>query len=345
MSFRAAMVHAPALFSALWMVNITTRVPYQPMTLSVAPALSTVAMGARNCPDNTANKVFLLNLASGAGEGGEQGVSQICLAPNGKDHTSVAGVGWSNVPKQDATNVVGPNGYHATEPAEPSFGIPSAITNDGALSAYLIEPNPDEKHINNRSAALQLVCATKNGTSSKSEECYRLRLDGNGAFDPWSVSTAAHSGASGAFTVAATMGLTSNVVDFDPATKKGSIVWSKQADPGAFAESAVAVSSDGSAFAVTNGGSTVDVWGRGEANGQSPGSTKFSLLGNIPAPDGLQPMSTFFSREEPLAAVSTGTASEPFLAVAWVDASGKNHPSLSLSVCPETNNRHQSLRV
>jgi len=129
-----------------------------------------------------------------------------------------------------------------------------------ALSALLFEPEPDEAHLNNRSAVLSLVNAS-------GAECHRLLVEGQGAYDPWSVAVAPSRGPQG-YTVAAIMGVSSVVLDFDVQTGAAHTLWSTRIAPGAYSEVGVAVGRAGASFAITHNaeadGASVDVYGRRE---------------------------------------------------------------------------------
>ena len=63
---------------------------------------------------------------------------------------------------------------------QPPPQVPTAIAHDGSLSAYLLEPNPDLAHLNNRSAELTLV-------DSSRRTLFQFNVTGQMSYDPQSV--------------------------------------------------------------------------------------------------------------------------------------------------------------
>ena len=300
-----SVLSAASVATPLWTYNVSS--PLTPISLGVSIAHSVVILGARDCPDNNVNALMHLDLKSGVKRSSPaQTISQIALAPDGPyPGGNLAGIGWR---KAAATmEAVGPGGYSARLRAEPPFGLAAAITSDGALSALLFEPEPDEAHLNNRSAVLSLVNAS-------GAECHRLLVEGQGAYDPWSVAVAPSRGPQG-YTVAAIMGVSSVVLDFDVQTGAAHTLWSTRIAPGAYSEVGVAVGRAGASFAITHNaeadGASVDVYGRREG--------AMRLLARLTPPKpALSPQALAMAMDVDV------------LVVAWTDQTGKPLPRRSL---------------
>ena len=147
----------------------------------------------------------------------------------------------------------------------------------------MLEPTPDDKHLNNRSGVLQLYLNSKPGAGAGAGAgapplVYSLAVDGNGAADPQSVAVSAYGDGAGRYTAAALIGFHTVVVDFDAKTSTGTVVYNKVQPGGGDPEIAVAVSADGNHYAVTNE-AQVDVFVR------DPAAQRFRLLGSINAPE------------------------------------------------------------
>lgn len=239
------------LVTPLWTSNLSA--PWTPMSQGVSTSLSAMVVGARDCPHNTQNNLFTLDIQTGVATKATAPISQIGFSPRAADlESSVAGVGWRG--SSGRIDFVGPGGYQASMKGEPSFGIPAAITADGALAAFLFEPTPDVAHVNNRTGTLALVNAS-------GVVAFHEAVEGQGSIDPWSVALSPQPSKQGFFTVVAIMGSISKAIDFDPATGTIDIVWTKP-KIGPYAENAVAVSRDGSMFAITRASLSVEVYRR-----------------------------------------------------------------------------------
>ena len=66
-------------FSALWATNVTA--PYDPLSLAISLKHGVVAVGGRDCPDNSENSLFYYDVQKGKSAGPSvPGLSQIKLA-------------------------------------------------------------------------------------------------------------------------------------------------------------------------------------------------------------------------------------------------------------------------
>ena len=159
----------------LWVANITA--PFEPLSLGLSPHSGEVIVGGRDCPENTNSTLFTYDLHKGSLKRELTGLSQASVARGGDG--IFAGVGWNK--EQHYTNLRGPGGYALRYDGEPSEMLPTAISHDGTLAAYLLEPNPDMAHINNRSGTLALI----DGDTGKLS--FEYNVTGQGSFDPQSV--------------------------------------------------------------------------------------------------------------------------------------------------------------
>jgi hypothetical protein len=293
-----------AVVMTMWTINVS--VPYQPMSLQISPHLNVVSVGARNCPDNTKSKLFFYGLQNGKIQGSINGISQAALARQALSMTaSIAGVGWNK--ELGVTDVYGPGNFVKSFYGEPSMQIPTAISHDGLVSAYLTEPKPDDKHINNRTATLTIV----DGKTGK--PTYQLNVSGQEACDPQSVAMSSFSSSSNSnlYTIGAVLGSINYIIDYDTIQKKGTVVWSSNC-----LEVDVTISGRGNYFAITSGcGKNVKIYGR-DSSFNNSFNNSFSLISTIQSPGKfgiLQPMVLTFDRH---------ILKSSFLAIVWGDATG-----------------------
>ena len=174
--------------------------------------------------------------------------------------------------------------------------VPAAISSTGTVSAYLWEPEPDEKHLNNRTATLSVV-------GSDHAITYQYNVTGQNEFDPQSIAMSSTLSNSSTYTVGAVMGSINHVFDYNVHTQQGTVVWSSDG-----LETDVAVSGQGNYFAITSqGGNRVSVYERN--------SKGFAIIDTIDPPtSSVQPMTLVFDRNE--------DDRLPFLVVAWTDQDG-----------------------
>ena len=287
-------------FSALWATNVTA--PYDPLSHAISLKHGVVAVGGRDCPDNSENSLFYYDVQKGKSAGPSvPGLSQIKLAVDAETLV-VAGMGWNKL--KGTTFLGGPGNFHQTEAVSPSMETPVDISNDGKLSAFLYEPNPDEAHLNNRTGTLQLV-------DDSGKVTFTHKVAGQGAFDPQLVTVAAHKRGD-VYTIGALFGSVNTIVDYNYAEKSGKVVWSEKDAVGG---GSIALNGDGTLFALTsNDGLHVDVYARSTEKGARAAFSKISTL--TPPKSGMNVMN-------PLTlAMSQGTSESPTLAVVWGDQDG-----------------------
>ena len=276
----------------LWVANITP--PFEPMSVGLSAHTRTVIVGVRDCPDNTNSSLFTYDLKNGGEPKRLPGVSQVALARSSGD---LAGVGWNKA--KHFTDIRGPGGLSFRYDGEPSEQVPTAISHDGSLSAYLLEPNPDIVHLNNRTGELRLV----DGSGKTS---FEFKVTGQGAFDPQSVAMSPFPlEKSGAYTVSAVLGSVNKVFEFDSVTSRAKEVWT-----GSGLQAATAVDGHGEHFAITSGfqATSVDIYAR------SSKQDGFERLATIDSPSsGLQAYALSFDR---------CSGSSRILAIAWCDPEG-----------------------
>ena len=290
------------LYSLLWTANLTN---IEPMTIQLSPHLQTVAVGARNCPDNSKSTLYNYDISTGNIKDTIPAISQFSLARGGSTFkSSIAGMGWNKA--LSTLDIYGPSSYTSSiDGGEPAMQLPTSISSDGTLSAFLYEPKPTAGHLNNRSAVLNLV-------NQHGDVVYTLKETGQAEYDPQSISMSSYSN-NNRFTVGAVLGSINKIIDYNTETKQGNTVWSSQG-----LEIDIAVNGFGNYFAVTSGGGfTVDVWARTERSSSSSSSSSsaaFTLLSTIKPPSNLvQPMTLMFDRVH---------STSSFLTVAWGDQNG-----------------------
>lgn len=322
-----AMAAALPVFTALWTANMS--LVYDPLSLTLGADLGVVALGARDCPANRESRVTLHDLASGSEGARATGLSQAAMARRGRVPV-VAGQAWDKVAgTTEMTIAVGrhlntsaSNAFRKKLRGQPSFDIPVAISADGALSAFLYQPEPDAKHLDNRSAVLQLV-------DRSGRVCFTHTAAGLHDTNPQSVAIAPHpregGSRSGTYTIAAIMGEVSMLFQYDDEARQGAVLQVIPAGPSGAPESAVAVSGDGTYVAITFNNQAISVYSRANSSVTGGGashaaaSAAFRLLGTISAPaGGLTPAALAFDEGRP------GSAGQAFLAAAWEDASGSD---------------------
>eukprot|EP00729_Bicosta_minor_P016465 gene16465-3769_t len=208
---------AAATFSLAWTKPLPY--PYEPMAMGVVAHADTVVLGLRDCPDNTENELMYLSLSTGDvvnKVAQTNGTSEISIAHRAKE-VIVYGIGWVKTAVPQKTYIAAavgttPDTFHqwaSVYNGEGSMWGSSSVSSTGDLGALLLEPTPDEKHMNNRSAVLMLF-----GPSS-STPLYTISAHSNGADDT--------------YTVAAVMGFVTVVVDYSMQSGKATIVYRKSA--------------------------------------------------------------------------------------------------------------------
>ena len=279
-------------FGLLYTVNLTA--PFEPMSLNLSPSL--LAVGARDCPNNDLNNLFTYNLQTGKPKSNIKGISQVSLARGSA--SAVIGVGWNK--ENSYTELLSP-GYHLKYDGEPSMMIPTAISNDGSVSVFCVEPNPDTAHLNNRTASL-LVMNKKGGVLAA------YNITGQMSYDPQTVSMSSYPSATNKYTIGAVLGSLNKVFDVSVASGVLTEKWSSSG-----LEADISISGTGDFFAVTSGGDTkVDVFCRDRKD-------SFGQVGvSIEPPTAglgfrLQPMSLTFNRGQNQA------SDKDVLAVVWGD--------------------------
>ena len=183
--------------------------------------------------------------------GAKNGTSEIAVAHRGKE-VIVYGCGWVKTADPEYAYLTGSVGVGPTYRAwsslfkgEGAMWSTAAVSSTGDLGALLLEPTPNEKHMNNRSALLMLF-----GPASATP-LYTYQIDGLGASDPSTVAVSAHASAAGTHTVAAIMGPVTVVIDFDMATHQGTVVYRKSTGDGDAPPVTIAVSPDGRQYLQT----------------------------------------------------------------------------------------------
>eukprot|EP00462_Mataza_sp_D1_P011918 CAMPEP_0175162086 /NCGR_PEP_ID=MMETSP0087-20121206/24965_1 /TAXON_ID=136419 /ORGANISM="Unknown Unknown, Strain D1" /LENGTH=427 /DNA_ID=CAMNT_0016450573 /DNA_START=178 /DNA_END=1461 /DNA_ORIENTATION=- len=266
-------------------------------------------VGLRDCPDNTRNRADFLDLNTGKLLTQQEAGSTVSVS-----HAvgNVAGVAW-NKPKGVASVSLsvgrkGTTSWTTNFSASPAFWGPVSCSEDGIVFGVLLEPTPDEAHLNNRSAELLIYAR------NAQVPAYQLRVDGCGVSDPMVVSVSGYPSATGVYSVIAIMSTHIVVVDFDVSTSTGSLVFDKNDGAEVAPETAVAVSSTGNYFAVTSNNLAVDVYKRSGSARQ----TLFTKIAQLYAPSipfaAVTPASLAFS--------SDPSFDPPFLAVAWDNGQG-----------------------
>ena len=300
-------------FSRRWTYDLPR--PFTPLSVGVACGAGIVAVGSRDCPDNTLNRLDYLDLRTGKHCGMRNGsASNMALAHHAAagGGALVAGVGWHKPSHTTVLShlIVGrPNGpkpksWSERFKGDPAMWIPSAISADGAVSALLVEPTPDLAHLNNRSGLLLLF-----GDGPK--PAYRLELAGLGPMDPQSVAISARA-CGGVYTIGALIGKRTLLVDYNAAASKGAVVFDAPQGEGLGPENVIGISSDGRMFAVGDG-TSLTVYERAAS-----GSGRFARLASILPPKSpgvldLAPNGVAFSSQP---------SGAPLLATSWVSESG-----------------------
>jgi len=306
-----------ASFARSWNHDIAP--PYTPLSVGISCPADMVAVGSRDCPDNTANQLDLVVLSTGNTSSiRNDSVSNMAVAHQGDAAGDIilAGVGWVKADaKTELAEVVGtsrpggnrPSSWSKRFHGDPAMWIPSAISGDGVLSALLVEPVPDEAHLNNRSGELLLFRGTEPGP----DPVYRMDLEGLGPMDPQSVAVSSR-GKNGTYAVGVLVGAFTVIVDYDTVRSKGTVVH-REIQGDTAPEFVLAVSSSGDMFAVADG-ATLALYERSAASG----AHRFTLRTRIDPPylqsfPAMSPSSFTFS-DEP--------AASPLLAAAWVSQDG-----------------------
>lgn len=223
---------APAL-RQLWRREL----PLQPIRLTLVGKRRTAVVGMRNCPDDTQDSAWMLDLRNGSrlSNGGLAGGADVVAARRSPDRLPLAAAacGWDKASTTTTMQLMlAPGRLAGDQQAEPQSvsGDPAmwrstAISEDGRVGAVLYEPAPDTAHLNNRSSVLRIYsgdCATLHCQHNASWE---LRVDGLGATDPQEVAISAESsrlaarqttnGTRAHYIIAAIMGSEQIVVAFD----------------------------------------------------------------------------------------------------------------------------------
>jgi hypothetical protein len=239
-------------------------------------------VGERDCPSDTRNRAEWLDLHTGKpisassalplGAGGPAsgvlaGSIAVARAAGNTAPIRAASVSWD---KPEARTVLAGGGLGGatssqlllseTVKGDPAMLVPTAISEDGGSVAFLVEPEPDEAHLNNRSSRLMVFGA-------QGELSYQLQIDGLGSTDPQVVAISAvprhdvtGSGCATTYTVGAIMGSYVVVVDVCTtcnATSSSRVRYKKRSD-GGMPEQSVAVAvapggAGGAVVAVTDG--------------------------------------------------------------------------------------------
>ena len=171
-----------ARVSKLWGRNVSD--PLRPLSVDVVAELNVVAVGSRNCPTNSENQLQFRSAADGHLLGTRHGVSNVAVghaehAAATDTHVIAAGVGWKKGASTTALSLeVFPllqnlttgsallhNGSYSREiSGEPAMWLPSAISADARVAAFLVEKTPDEAHLNNRSGTLFVLNTPASGS-------------------------------------------------------------------------------------------------------------------------------------------------------------------------------------
>ena len=305
---------ARSAFSLAWKQALPD--PYEPMALGIVAHADSVVLGLRDCPDNTENQLQFLALSSGKvvqSVGATNGTSEIAVAHRGKD-VVVYGCGWVKTADPEFSYLAGSVGVGATYRAwssvfrgEGSMWGTAAVSSTGDVGAVLLEPTPNEEHMNNRSAVLHLF-----GPASATP-LYTYEVVGLGSTDPQTASISAHATAAGVYTVGAIMGYVTVVIDFDTSTNKGTVVYRKSFADGDQDEMVIAISPNGQQFAVSTD-TNVDVFRR-----TAKGTFSKVAFEHIKPPTTDQTANAIVFAEE--ADVVTG---ETVLAVGWCGQQGES---------------------
>jgi hypothetical protein len=220
-------------------------VPLQPIRLTMLGRRGAALVGMRNCPDDTQDSALLLDLHNGSSSnrgtslsGGADAVAarrSPASAP-----LAAAAAAWN---KANATTSVqmllapdrlsGAASEAQSFSGDPAMWRSTAIADDGRVAAVLLEPTPDDAHLNNRSSLLRVYSGTCGGSRCQTNASWELRVDGLGATDPQAVAisacslpsdSATNSGETDQYIVAAIMGTEQLFVSFNAATPASSRV-------------------------------------------------------------------------------------------------------------------------
>lgn len=312
------MLRATTTFTLLYSNNITT--PFQPLSLGLTTRQQSefsgvVAVGGRDCPDNTKSMTFLYDLNSGKSltTPTTAKISQLSVAREASTMNDlVSGVSW--LKDNSTTGLFVPGGAVGDFPqlydGDPSMQIPTASTETGDYVSFLLEPNPDTIHLNNRTGTLLLV----DGTHGK--VLHEINVTGQGSYDPQSLDMSSRIAAKrSTITIGAVFGSINTVYDYDVRTQTLAPVFTTSG-----LEVDIAIDGEGENFAVTSGGGlAVDVYTRNVTSG------KFQQVQTIKPPSSaVQPMALKFARGD-VAFNANGNETSfppPFLAVVWTDQTG-----------------------
>jgi hypothetical protein len=220
--------------------------PLQPIRLTVLGRRSAALVGMRNCPDDTQDSAWVLDLRngsriSGGSLGGGGDVVAARRSPDGLS-LAVAATGWDKVSTTTTIQLMLAPGRLSGDQARPQSvsGDPAmwrstVIAEDGRVGAVLFEPAPDTAHLNNRSSVLQIFSGVCAAAGCERNASWQLRIDGLGATDPQEVAISAGSRQTAAggdssnttqaqYTIAAIMGSEQVIVAFDLAAPMSSRV-------------------------------------------------------------------------------------------------------------------------
>ena len=313
------MLLATTTFTLLYSNNITT--PFQPLSLGLTTHQhgefsGVVAVGGRDCPDNTKSLTFLYDLNSGKSltTPTTAKISQLSMAREASTMNDLmSGVSWYD--DDSTTELFVPGGAVGDFPqlynGDPSMQIPTASTETGDYVSFLLEPNPDTIHLNNRTGTLLLV----DGTHGK--VLHEINITGQGSYDPQSIDMSSRIAAKrSTITIGAVFGSINTVYDYDVRTKTLAPVFTTNG-----LEVDIAIDGEGENFAITSGGGlAVDVYTRNITSG------KFQKIQTIKPPStAVQPMALKFARGGVAFNVTLKNEIShppPFLAVAWTDQTG-----------------------